>query len=443
MAENILKNPIPESTGYGGRNTPEYDIIQTNFHRITTSLEQEGVLPKVAASLFQKKRITLECLRKYNESKSPMDFMIEVMTKIELDEGAFYVFTASLSAIPSLVGLANELDSKAKSRQKSGDNLSVSQDNSEEKLSSKTSKPATLKNVTELQDSFGDLNVSSEFSPLRPTTTTRNLPSDCVYNAQGGIVAPNQGKAETFDQSNPENIDADEGLYMKPVPPDSKNSSKHTLIVSGTSKQCGAFGVQQELHDYQTRLSMVEKELGQINQKTEDKRNTASIRRASSLDFSLQLVRQRESLKFHRERVASFEKRLSKLEAECGEMQTKLEAEMEKQLLPSKEQEMQAVGNKLDAKVERRLQLAKEESLQEIQVMGDKLDAKVERQLKLAKEESLQEFRAMGERIFKQLKEEILQAKQKMGEDLLIESLISGVDELNEAEEVEIIKRYY
>ena len=93
----------------GGQTTKEYSIIQENFGRIVTSLQSGGVLNQVAMNAFGKGLITLECLQGCTDSSKALDFMINIMRRIELDKSDFFVFINCLSAIQNLSSIADEL----------------------------------------------------------------------------------------------------------------------------------------------------------------------------------------------------------------------------------------------------------------------------------------------------------------------------------------------
>lgn len=99
-----------------GQLTVEYSTVQESYDRIVTSLQQEGVLQKVAIKMFQEKLLESSSLMKYKNSDSAFDFMTQILIRIELDKSVFDVFVKALSEIPCLLGLSKELASKNKAK---------------------------------------------------------------------------------------------------------------------------------------------------------------------------------------------------------------------------------------------------------------------------------------------------------------------------------------
>lgn len=93
----------------GGQTSMEYSIVQTNFSRMVTCLQQEGILHEVAMKVFEKKLITPQRLKVYNDSSKASDFVIEMLGRIETNKGDFHLFLSCLSAIPTLNKLTSDL----------------------------------------------------------------------------------------------------------------------------------------------------------------------------------------------------------------------------------------------------------------------------------------------------------------------------------------------
>ena len=92
-----------------GTQTKEYSIIQSNFTRIVTNLEQDGVLYHVSMKVFENKLITPQCLMDYKDPKKAGDFVINMLHMIELDKNNFHVLLSCFSALPLLTKLVSEL----------------------------------------------------------------------------------------------------------------------------------------------------------------------------------------------------------------------------------------------------------------------------------------------------------------------------------------------
>ena len=93
----------------GGQASKEYTIVKTNFHKIVTGLQQEGVLHEVAMKVFEKNLITPQRLRNYKDSSMASDFVMDMLTRIQLNRGDFHVFLSCLSTMPTLNNLTAEL----------------------------------------------------------------------------------------------------------------------------------------------------------------------------------------------------------------------------------------------------------------------------------------------------------------------------------------------
>ncbi len=97
----------------GGQTTREYGIVQANFSRIVTSLEQGTVLNQVAMKAFEKKLITPQNLKGYSDPSKASDFVLAMLGRIDQDKSDFYIILNCMSTIPTLNRLTTELKALA------------------------------------------------------------------------------------------------------------------------------------------------------------------------------------------------------------------------------------------------------------------------------------------------------------------------------------------
>ena len=122
MEEIIPLSPVSESGTY---QRIEYAIIKANMEKIVRCLS-DGVLDRMAMKMFEKELICEDTLKRSTNPSctrgTALEFMLKILSKIEHDNIAYYIFIESLKELPSVNGLANELETALSAeRQRSTD----------------------------------------------------------------------------------------------------------------------------------------------------------------------------------------------------------------------------------------------------------------------------------------------------------------------------------
>lgn len=409
-AKACVVGPVSESSG---RTSAEYATIQGRFQRIVTSLEQDGVLDKVAAEMFENKLITIEHFTKCKSKSSPesaSDFMIEILRRIELEKGDFYVFVRSLSNVPALVSLYEELRTS----------VNPGSQTQFETLSAKTGEEVILQahplgstpsDVLHTETSEEVDNVVMTLDPV-PSQSRANgertpgLPPSSAYNGSTGLMPQLIPSTAHSPSIHPDaaRIDVDsithhdsKGVFMTPSSDTQQIQSTREgeLIVSGCNHRSSIIEVQDEIHDYKSRLGTVEVVLRQLKEKVDGKVNAAA---ASHQRLSVELYQQRRSCEFHRGKIIYYQDSLTQLKVEIkAEIKAEVKAEIGEEINEIVRSSLQEKNDQLN---EMRIEL--ERSQRESVQMNETLER--------AQKE-------MNEKL-EELKVQVVQSKQEMSEDL-------------------------
>ena len=91
-----------------GTNTPEYEIIQRNFHSICTGISQD--LPEFAAKVFEKHMIGRNKLQEiFQNNETEQGLIIILLQRIEQNNSEFYEILEILQSMPTLAPVVNML----------------------------------------------------------------------------------------------------------------------------------------------------------------------------------------------------------------------------------------------------------------------------------------------------------------------------------------------
>lgn len=91
-----------------GHMTRKYKVVRGNFSRIVNSLEQNS--KEVVMAAFEQNLIAQTSFKEYmNGNKDNCNFVLEILTRIELNEEDFDVFIDCLRASPCLKALVSNL----------------------------------------------------------------------------------------------------------------------------------------------------------------------------------------------------------------------------------------------------------------------------------------------------------------------------------------------
>ena len=338
----------------GGRTSTEYATIQGRFQRIVTSLEQDGVLDKVMTEMFEKKLITREHYTKCKSQDSTSSFMIEILRRIELDKDDFLVFIRSLSRIPALENLYDELLSSVDS---SSQVLFESPSHSSVKASEEVD---SMSSAATLLDPETQVPSNTSMHIVR----TSELPSSSAYNGSTGLMpqltsntayspSTNSGTGSIDVLVTGNVIDhtytyhGSEGVFTTPAP-DTQLSTREgeQMIVNGCNHQSNIVRVQEEIHDYKSRLGKVEVVLQQLKKKVDNKVDNVSHQK-----LSVELYRQQRSCEFHQDKINSYQDSLIQLKVLKAEIKAEVKAEIDEIVessLQEKNSQLEEMGVELE-----------------------------------------------------------------------------------------------
>ena len=435
--------PISESHG---RTSAEYATIQGRFQRIEISLGQDGVLDKVVTEMFEKKLITRE---HYTKCKSSPDstaasaFMLEILRRIELNKSDFYVFVRSLSKIPALVSLHDELRTsinpvaqvQLESLSSTTDEMiSISQAHAPASGSVQILQAHTLaarapvSAVLHAETHEGTDNVAITLDPVsnQPRANgdrTPGLPPSSAYNGSTGLMPQlTPSTAHSGPPLNPEATSIDEdsapchgskGVYMTPASDTQQGTREGTeLIVSGRNQRSSVIEVQDEIRDYESRLGKVEVVLRHLKDRVDGKVDSASHQRLSAA-----LSRQRRSCEFHRGKIISYRDSLTQLKVEMkAEIKAEVKAEFDDEITEIVQSSLQEKNNQLEEMgIELETYKKEVETLERSRKESIKMNEALERSHREMSATLQRSQKEMNEKL-EELKVQVVQSKEEVSE---------------------------
>ena len=388
----------------------ESSIIKENYPRILASLQQGDVLFQVASEVIP------EQASAYKDPEKAGEFVNVVLEKIERDPGAFLDFTLSLSTIVCTVPLAEELNHKRE---------------------------------VVLQDS-NDLNPV----PDQPDPEASLLPIPVSGGLGGSLLTP---WVETLEYGEPTSTGVDRDQDY--VPPTQETVHTSELV-------CGA-SITKEFQGYQSDVKQAKDTLVLLRAKVDQKRSSIGEKRYSIFDDEIE--QQRRSVHEHLDKVTGFKKKLGELKTECMESQERAEGSVEKleEKVEGLEDKVEGLEDKVEGledmvdgleqevgSLQKRLQVSRKKSLEQISILEDKVDGleqevdSLQKKLQVSRKESLEQIgilelslKEVHDRLMKEIKES--RRSMKIEVDPKVEELKNKVDaELdNSAAEGEISQK--